>query len=250
MCINEPVSWATLACGTLLNLSCCIFLIRTVVEWPIAITIMSWWQYGLLMQLPEAMVWRTRGDSVWEMVAFGLNVTQPHVAIAGGLVVWRLTRGTDSTCGWGEVMQRRFFPRFPRVLSLLGALRWSLPIVALIVYSVIVAVELPGCDFGMAKPNCPHLSLVWWEGCLAGWGLTMYLTVSVLSFALLPPGWGMVNLAIWGSTLAVSEQYYECGKGSMWCWMVAFSSVVVVTSALIFNHLGYPDRESPAPMTL
>ena len=242
MCINEKVSWFTLAGGTLFNLGICILLWHTVREWPLAVTIVAWWQFGLLMQLPEAMVWRTVGDGAWEKVAFGLNVTQPHAAVAGGMVVWWLTRGTDSTWGWGEALQRRFFRRSQRVLAMLGILRGVVPAVALMLYSALVAVELPGCGFGMMRPDCPHLSLMWWEGCLAGAPLTMYLTVSVLSFTLLPLGWGVVNLTVWGATLAVSEEVYECGRGSMWCWMVAFANVVVVVVALVFERLDYPRR--------
>ena len=48
MCINEPVSWATLAGGTLFNLACCLLLWRTVREWPLVVTIAAWWQFGLL----------------------------------------------------------------------------------------------------------------------------------------------------------------------------------------------------------
>lgn len=242
MCINENVSWITLAGGTITNLGISIFLWRAVREWPLVLTVVAWWQFGLLMQLPEAMVWRTGGDGAWEKVAFILNATQPHAAVAGGLVAWWLSRGADSTCGLGEALQRRFLGRFPRVLALMGALRWVAPVAALMLYSLSVAVELPECDFGMTKPNCPHLSLAWWEGCLAGAPLAMYLAVSVLSFTLLPPGWGAVNLAIWGATLAVSEEVYECSKGSMWCWMVAFANVVVVAAALVFERLDYPRR--------
>ena len=109
-----------------------------------------------------------------------------------------------------------------------------------------VAVELPGCGFGMVKPDCRHLSLTWWEGCLAGTPLAMYLAASVLSFTLLPPGWGAVNLAIWGATLAVSEEVYECSQGSMWCWMVAFANAVVAAAALVFERLDYPRRREPS----
>lgn len=249
MCINENVSWVTLAVGTLFNLGVCILLWRTVREWPLAVTIAAWWQFGLMMQLPEAMVWRTGGDGAWERVAFSLNVTQPHAAVAGGMVVWWLTRGADSTWGWGEAMQRRLFRRFPRVLALLGTLRWGIPAAALMLYSLLVAVELPGCAFGMVKLDCPHLSLAWWEGCLAGAPLAMYLAVSALSFTLLPLGWGGVNLAIWGATLAVSEEVYECSKGSMWCWMVAFANVVVAAAALVFERLDYPRRREPSIIT-
>ena len=250
MCINEPVSWATLAAGTLFNLACCLLLWRTVREWPLAVTLAAWWQFGLLMQLPEAMVWRTGGGNAWEKVAFGLNVTQPHAAVAGGVVAWWLTRGADSTWGWGEALQRRGpLLRFPRLLALLGTLRWLVPVAALALYSLLVAVELPGCDFGMRKPDCRHLVLAWWEGCLAGAPLTLYLAASVLSFTLLPPGWGAVNLAIWGATLAVSEEVYECSQGSMWCWMVAFANLAVGAAALLFDRLDYPRRPGPLPLS-
>lgn len=130
----------------------------------------------------------------------------------------------------------------------LDRLRWLAPAVALVVYTLVVVVALPGCDLDMIREDCPHLALVWWEGCLSGAALALYMTVTVLAFVLLlPPWWAVVNLTIWAVTLMVSRQVYECGVGSMWCWMVAFASVAVLVAALVFDQCDYPRRPGSPP---
>lgn len=57
---------------------------------------------------------------------------------------------------------------------------------------------------------------------------------------------GAVNLAIRSATLFVSVEIYECGTGSMWCWMTAFANIVVVAVALLFDRLDYPRQPVPS----
>jgi len=216
MCTSEGVSWATLAVGTTVNILCFWALSRFVREWRLPVIVGLFWQYGLLMQLPEAMVWRTGGGDAWERLAFGLNVTQPHVGVALAIVAWHYTDEKMSTWSYKR-----------RGIFLIG-------LFVLVLYSFVVFDASPRCELDMIKPPCPHLSLSWWEGggCLSATrDVLLYMAAAVFGLAILPWPWSVVQLAIWGSTLAISQWYYECSNGSMWCWMVVFANVVVASVA-------------------
>ena len=91
MCFNETVSWVTLFGGLTLN-AVGYLLLRSRYHTrndPAPRAIVLSFCYFLLIQLPEAMVWRNNSSEGWGRVAHTLNVAQPHVYyVAGCWMLW------------------------------------------------------------------------------------------------------------------------------------------------------------------
>eukprot|EP01063_Lacrimia_lanifica_P024265 TRINITY_DN32206_c0_g1_i1.p1 TRINITY_DN32206_c0_g1~~TRINITY_DN32206_c0_g1_i1.p1 ORF type:complete len:304 (+),score=30.75 TRINITY_DN32206_c0_g1_i1:97-1008(+) len=239
MCFTEELSWTTLAVGTTLNLIVAGVLYRWVHEWRVGCILVAAWQFGLLMQLPEAMVWRTNGNGDWEKTAFALNVLQPHAWVATGCGILYYTHDADSSCGLGPLVMERL-SGCPTLCRVLGVLRWLIPVSVLIAYTAAVGEAIPRCEFRMT--GCDELTLSWWADCLSGPPLFLYFAASITASTMMPPGWAAVILTVWVATLIVSAELYECGSGSMWCWMISWANAVTLVMAFVFQRLGYPRR--------
>ena len=199
MCWSAPVSFITLALGTLGNVSAYIFVRRTD---PRGAMILAYWQFGLQMQLLEGLAWTSldRGsDSVLAArSAMLFNVLQP-VALA--IVVW----ATGSQA--------------------------RLALLAMLFYIVVMAVEFEevwALSASIAPvPGCAHLDLQWWDGGRSA----LYVTASVVCFLdLVDAFWRYLHLTFFLATFTLSVALYSCGGGSMWCWMIASSGPVVAVA--------------------
>lgn len=214
MCFNERTSWLTLLVGSAVN---AYVLSRLGPSSPEATLVLLWW-FGLLMQVPEALEWRAVREGRAEgkgnaRLALVLNLLQPVVA-AGGLLLLGERLGGDAP-----------------------ASAWALPAALLFAYCLRVAVHWPEMwADARIRPGpapsrdgeaaCDHMQLRWWRGRRVLLGL--YIATFLASFAgALPSRWAVAMGGYFVGTLLLSRGLYPCSTGSMWCWLVASSGLVI-----------------------
>ncbi len=212
MCISEPVSWVTLAIGSILNILILIYLSR--IPDPkiiIPIVLILGWQYALLMQIPDALAWRDPSAQYAGKLAFILNSTQPLVLFV--LVVIALTKLGVS------------------LLRLVPA------IVALTVYSILTIKDsINRKDYDITPPNnCKHLAYRWWNRPKYIF-YVLSITFTILSLA---PAWGYITLSLFVFTASIIGAKLvagDCPPGSLWCWSIAGSGVLTFIYYLLTRH--------------
>lgn len=193
MCWNAPVSFVTFFGGSLLNLLCYFLLGRTNLS-----RILIYWQYTLLMQLIEGIIW-LRYDTgsniqMHSLIAMVLNVTQPFVL----LLVVKYGIGTTV----------------------------SYAIVANIMYAALLLSE-PIWDFRdiAPPPGCVHLELRYWNISTT----TSYMLASVAGFLEIPDRvWAAANIVIFVGSLLLAMLISSCGRGSLFCWLIFASGGILV----------------------
>lgn len=199
MCWSEEVSFATFGVGTALNILIAWILVRRRALTP-AILILGW-QYGLLMQPVEGVAWARihgGGDALVgpSRAAMILNVTQPFAMFAA-------------------VRATRPPPRH-------GA-------VAVVLYALFLIGDAPAllADARDVTPDagCATLDLRWWTPPRT----LLYLGTSAIVLAEIESRlWCAANLAIFFASLAVALHSLPCGVGSLWCWIIAAASPVLL----------------------
>ena len=200
MCWNEPVSWATLGIGTVVNLyNIYRFRNTTITRLSLAI------QWLLLMQFFEALAWRSQNNP-----GKGLNATAAH-----GAMVANLTQ--------------------PLVLGLLmldvadvPKLNKQLAVGLGILYLCYILYEVnrtgPYNTLVPAKA-CHHLDLAWWSKISA---IPYHIALFGTLFLLVRPQKFMIAAVVFlAAAFLLSEFFYNCGVGSMWCWFVAFLPIAI-----------------------
>ena len=159
-----------------------------------------YWQFGLLMQIPEGLAWTQIGSahdiSAASRATMLLNVLQP-LALLGA--VW---------CG-----RRR---------------RSYVAAVAVFMYALLLLAEAPSIwdssETIAPKERCFHLNLGYWNGSRT----TLYVFASLIAFSAIPAiVWAIVNAAIFIITLLIAVVAYPCGGGSMWCWMICVAGLIL-----------------------
>ena len=192
MCWNAPVSFATFAGGSLLNLLSYWALSR---RGSLVAPLVWAWQYALLMQIPEGIVWArldagvtSSSIQVESRVAFFLNITQP-------------------------------LSLYVAIRSLRIKLRYAQ--VALFMYFLLLVVDLPEYweRTGSIAPSdgCDHINLGYWNPSRG----FLYVFAALFVISELPsPYWVTVNSAIFLLSLLFAAIFYNCGLGSMWCWLI------------------------------
>lgn len=223
MCFSKRMSLGALAWGTLVNLGVAAYLLRSErgrakKHVALRVGLLLGWQFGLLMQIPEAAQWHFMDDGrappSWvEPLAYWLNVLQPlaFLLALGGACLY---------AGFGGA---RLWSR------LLGA---SVLVALMTAFAVVMHGSCVGArgELGIApaSPDCNHLSLHWWEGGLAG-TVPLYCAAILVTLALLlPPRLALVQAAVFLGTLLVSSRLYACGTGSVWCWSIASAGLSVL----------------------
>lgn len=196
MCWSETTSIVTFVLGSVLNIFAYMYL--TYKNSPSKIFVF-YWQFTLLMQLPEAIVWNhiNSGTDISgpSRIAMILNIFQP---IALLLCV---TTGFDN--------------------SLSAVFMYSLLIV-----SDFQELWIEGSDIS-PKKGCRHLNLGYWNLSRT----LLYVFSSMICFMSFGNRfWGWLNMLIFLTTLIVSVLIYNCGGGSMWCWMISFSGLILITA--------------------
>jgi hypothetical protein len=220
MCWSATTSFVSLCAGTLLNASSYLFLSH--VESPTASMVLAW-QYALLMQIPEGVVWVRIGQgksiSFWSRVGMLLNVTQPAALLAG-----------------------------VRLGGLYNGFRYAH--VALLLYSLLLLTEVEdvwSLSSSIApEEGCPHLDLRYWDTSRG----VLYVTTSLLVVSeARPVYWAVVNASLFVGTLLLAAVVYQCGVGSVWCWFVVWVGPLLVVSDWVGKRSGLllPLPSSPPP---
>ena len=202
MCWSATTSFVTLGVGTLLNVVS-YTLLR---HWnsPAALLVW-WWQYGLLMQIPEGIVWLQLDDGQKDIraasrVALALHLTQP-VALLLSI----------------------------RVGDLYCEFRYSYAV--LFMYAVALATnadEMWARSASIApEEDCAHLSLRYWDVPL---GTTYVVTSLLVVSEARPVFWALVNAGALLVTITLAIALYPCGVGSLWCWFIFAVGPLLVLS--------------------
>lgn len=197
MCWSEPVSYLTFALGTVFNIASYAYL-RCMKS--VTAPLVWYWQFALLMQLPEGVVWsqlRVGGDvAAASHAAMILNILQPIVLT---ITVW------------------------------LGCGRRPLyALVATLMYILLIGADGSSMwrDSRSIEPEagCAHLDLRYWNGART----TLFVFASFFSFCAIPSvAWAAINSTFFIATLLISVGAYHCGGGSMWCWMIFLAGLVL-----------------------
>lgn len=218
MCWSATTSFASLCVGTLLNASSYLFLSH--VGSPTASMVLAW-QYALLMQIPEGVVWVRIGQgkslSFWSRVGMLLNVTQPAALLAG-----------------------------VRLGGLYRGFRYAH--VALLLYLLLLLTEVEdvwSLSSSIApEEGCPHLDLRYWDTSRG----VMYVAASLLVVSeARPVYWAAVNASLFGGTLLLAAVVYQCGVGSVWCWFVVWVGPLLVVSDWAGKKSGLLPLPSSSP---
>ena len=200
MCWDEQTSWTTLFIGTVVNLYILWDLFQRK-DNGLEIAIMTYWQFALLMQLPEALIWRSEGtDKSAIQLAFWLNVLQPVYVY---------------------VVTFAFMSPQNRLLTS----------VFIAVYLGYILFNLKSLSMNVLKKGCPHLSFSWWEDAIAT--ILYFVTTVVVLLALPSPLLRYTTLALFGGSYLLTTWLYPCSYGSMWCWSIAFAGIL--TYVMICN---------------
>ena len=218
MCWSATTSFVTLAVGTVLNLGSYALLRR----WNSPTSLLVWsWQYALLMQIPEGVVWLQldRGDgdiAAMSRTAMALNVTQP-LALLLGIRFGGLYRG-----------------------------EFRYAYVALFLYLLLLATEFGDVWSRAAsiapEDDCPHLSLRYWD---TSRGIVYVATSLLVVSEARPIFWAIVHASLFTTTLLLAIVVYPCGIGSVWCWFVFVTGPVIVFCDRV--HASYVSSRSPSP---
>ena len=200
MCWSENASYASFLVGSATNAAVCVYLHKHghAVDIPPLLA----WQFGLLMQIPEAMEWRDirmgRRRTLPSNIAFWLNVTQPVVAYLG----------VSATVGSHDAT------------SILG----------LAVYALTFA---NGPIGGIVRPreHCPHLVLDWWP-----WSRIAASHLSTLWVLRRLPSF-LTHALIFESTFLFSVLATKpCEFASVWCWSTFVAATVVFLQHVHQEH--------------
>ena len=197
MCWSQSTSFLTFGIGSILNFLAYISLQQS----NKAAIIIAYWQYCLLMQIPEGVVWNLYDNGYSDVtipsrIAMLLNVTQPIVLLA-------IAYSTNSQIKFAHVAC------FMYVMGLLGdsIQLWQ-----------ISASILP-------QEDCHHLDLNYWNGTRS----ILYFFSSFFAFAEMKPTHiAFVHFSIFILTFIISNVLYTCGGGSLWCWSIFVAGPIVV----------------------
>lgn len=214
MCWTATTSFVTLGIGTLLNVGSYALLRR----WNSPTALLVWsWQYALLMQIPEGIVWLQLDDSSDEDItamsrlAMFLNITQPLALLLG-----------------------------IRFGGLYREFRYAY--VALLLYFVVIATqfdEMWDRSSSIApEAGCPHLSLRYWD---TSRGIVYVVSSLLVVSEARPIVWAVVNACLFGVTLLLAVVVYPCGVGSVWCWFVFVIGPLLVLCDRVHAHLRRAD---------
>jgi hypothetical protein len=208
MCFSEEVSWITLLVGTVLNIIGIIYLIHIpnrIVIIPILCVLA--WQYGLLMQIPDALAWRNPSSDTPGKLAFILNVTQPLV--------------------WLMIVCIMFYIYKLPIIRLIPA------IILFMIYILNVIRQIPKINFQLKYDNCNNLQYTWWRKIS---GELYIITMCAIILALPSIPLIVITLILFLGSLLMSIILVKkrCNTGSLWCWSIAICGFII---AIFWKYL-------------
>ena len=212
MCIDETTSWITLGIGTIVNTACIFTTLRCNLGMYTVMLIIAWW-YGLLMQFPEAMTWRY-DSPLWAWVAYMLNVTQP--------------------IAWYFIVLITFYI-YDIPFKIIHSVIVAAATISVLSYSILVIVHTNSCIMDMTFETCNHLVLYWWNSCLSGAPLSLYIISMYLCIFMLPFEWMILTFILFSVSLIVSHLLYPCSFGSMWCWFICCCGLITTVVSFVFS---------------
>lgn len=221
MCFNEQISWLTLIISLIATTTCLSYIFISSKNHPDknkVISLILLWQYAALMQLPEALAWRklNKKSSVniktSSILAFFLNITQPIIAFT---LIYYLTKPKYDTFTFGLSFSLNFLYICFWIYALLFLQNWSWNI----------------------KPlqSCEHLNLAWWKN--NNFIVFLYLLAIISSCMMLGLKYFIFSTIIFIGTLLLSNYFYKCGVGSIWCWIAAFMGIITTLFHITDKYL-------------
>ena len=222
MCWSATASFVTLGIGTLFNTAS----YAALRSWGSPTSLLVWsWQYALLMQIPEGIVWLQidagrRDLSLWSRVAMLLNITQPFALLIG------IRAG-----GMYSEFRHAYAVMLLYVVAMVSQLDVIWPLSATIAPS----------------EGCAHLDLRYWN---TSRGL-IYVTTSLLVISeARPVFWAVVNASIFTVSLLLAIVVYPCGVGSVWCWFIFVAGPVLVLSDRVYRGFERRATRDAAPKAI
>ena len=220
MCWSALASFTTLGIGTVLNILSYAALRR----WKSPTSSLVWsWQYALLMQIPEGIVWMhlDRGEEnapvTMSRLAMALNVTQP-VALLLGI----------------------------RLGGLYREFRYAYVVVFMYLVVLLTQIdEIWSASASIApEEGCPHLSLRYWD---ASRGIVYVVSSLLVVSEARPLYWAFANAALFSVTFLLAIVVYPCGVGSVWCWFVFVTGPSLVAFDRLRTRCVREDRSVVTP---
>jgi len=201
MCWNKEVSILALVFGSITN----ILLYQYAGNDRYLKTIAILWQFAISMQFFEALSWKsleTGSRKLGNFATYGayvFNVLQPIVAVA---ILWRLATEDHP------------------------AKKWALALSA--IYIVVMIHQFPYPPKDMYMEGCENLQLYWWRRVYT-YAVPLYLAIMALACTMIKPlSLGMSQYAYMIVTLIISNQIYQCGTASVWCFFVVLAPLYTI----------------------
>lgn len=219
MCFDEKTSWTTLTVSVVST----VVLLYTVskstsIYKKEAMALIFLWHFAALMQIPEALAWRNiNGKPSLSMyhcslLAFILNILQPVVTC---MVLFQLRN--DKT----EPMDRP--TRLIYVTMIIYLSYWIYTLYRTNVWNI------------APLDKCNHLNLHWWTNKPI---IAMYIfLISMAAFVCLPKPYFMFVMVLFITSFIISNILYQCGAGSVWCWISALFGIVTYMFFTVHNWM-------------
>ena len=199
MCWNEPVSWTVFFVGTL----CTIYLIWKIKK-TVAIAIAITWQWVLLMQLFDALLWRDQNCGTLNKFAgnsaYIANITQPIIVFL--------------------------------VLIVISSVSTTFKIMACVVILIyIIYMIMSNSSVGQidcVKEKNGYLDYFWWEKMKYGGIVYITTLILIIAFLLRPTKLSLFEISYILFTLLLTTLFFSYGGPSIWCWFAAFAPIANV----------------------
>jgi hypothetical protein len=193
MCWNAQTSITSFILGTIINISVILYFKSSIIT-----TICIIWQWVLMMQLSEFLIWKDQNcgkmNKIGTELALFFNLTQP-------IFVYILL-----------IMTSKVDLKLKIVSS-----------VTILIYICYMMINLnKNKEYTCITPteDCSHLNLKWWNDFKIG-GKLHSLSIIIIVLCLVRP----ISITIFSliyifTALLISHKFYGCGGPSMWCWLV------------------------------
>jgi hypothetical protein len=204
MCFSERISWTTFILGTLLNIW-----VITNYSNKVLLALTLTWQWVLLVQFFEALIWRNQPDkqnankSICDFATKGVQlsvVTQPIIMFI-------------TLCVLSPVNAR---------LKCISAL-FTMAYLWWLVSEITIESDC------LTLSKCDHLEYAWWLN-MSGGAIPYVLAFIPIIFLMVRP----MRIAllqfiyIYGTGFISYLLYKPCAIGSTWCWLAALAPVFTI----------------------